>query len=490
MGFEIRTRLLGGKRSQFQYYVSQWLPASVLIGLSSGMLMTLFIFMIQTMLNISNASWAPVTINLAGAIRAFLSKQGYTEVEGSGVIQMIDHKNKQEPIRDRALLTKFTSSVTGLGARMPGGEEGPAIYIGGSLSYLICKHILRMKEEDAYSAISIGGGACLATVLRAPLGGTLYAEEVPYKRDIDSDMYIPSFVASIIAVLFFQLIGHDLLGIQPFLPQINSVPMDTTFFTLGLAAILGIFVGIVGLAYSFIFTKLMSYLSLKGKAWQRIIISSVIVAIIVAIGLQIFQAPIAEPGFELLSWIQGHNTALVANQQELIALILIKMIILVLLLVGANSVGIFTPTLALGALLGGFYAILIGQATFMEDFYIIGMASMVSATSKTPISAMVLVLEITALPNLILHMAIAITLAYLISGDWSLDPGQLVNRREVIKQRLESKDFLTMIPIKTIINPNINPECLYTSQTVEETIKVLEQPRRFLIPVLNPQTNK
>ena len=121
MGFEIRTRLLGGKRSQFQYYVSQWLPASVLIGLSSGMLMTLFIFLIQTMWNISNASWAPVTIILAGAFTAFLSKQGYTEVEGSGVIQMIDHKNKQEPIRDRALLTKFTSSVTGLGARMTGG---------------------------------------------------------------------------------------------------------------------------------------------------------------------------------------------------------------------------------------------------------------------------------------------------------------------------------------------------------------------------------
>ena len=147
-----------------------------------------------------------------------------------------------------------------------------------------------------------------------------------------------------------------------------------------------------------------------------------------------------------------------------------------------------TTTLALGALIGRFFAYTIGQPFYIQDFIIIGMASMISATSKTPITALVLVLEISSLPNLIVPMALAIVLAYLVSGDWSLNPRQFVTRKDALKQKIDSKEYLKMISVISIAHKEF--KYLFTNQTINECFTIVDRTQKVSVPVLYPDSKK
>lgn len=483
----IKLSLFHIRASNFQYYIWRWLPVAISIGIISGLIMSIFMWVIQTMLSLSNTEWAPLTIILAGSFTALLSKLGYKEVEGAGISYIVEKKNKREPIELRALGTKFASSSISLGSRMPGGREGPAMVIGGAFGYLIGKHILKLNDDDLGLAITIGSGACTAAVFHAPLGGTIFAAEVPYKRDVDSDIYIPAFAASVIAVLFFEFFGRGILGIKPFLLAINSQTLELSISSVLLVAILGSLIGLFGLVYCYAFTRLTRFLHSKGEAWIHIFLSALIVGVLVFVGTAIFHdVPIAEAGFDLLQWITINKDSLILG--TVIGIFIIKMLIILICISGGNSVGIFGPSLVLGALVGVFFSIITNQTAYLSSFIIIGMASMQAATAKTPISAMVLIIELTSASSLILYMAIATILAYIISGDWSLYSQQLTYKKQAIKQQLELKDFLTMIPIKTIMTTNVYT--LYSGMTLNEANELFHNTHVHTMPVVEPTTKK
>ena len=96
-----------------------------------------------------------------------------------------------------------------------------------------------------------------------------------------------------------------------------------------------------------------------------------------------------------------------------------------ILISGGNSIGIFAPSLVLGGLLGAIFALIINMPEFIGEFFILGMAGIFAGTAKTPISSMILIVEMTNLPQMIFYMAIVTTIAYLASGETGLYPSQL-----------------------------------------------------------------
>ncbi len=473
------------KPSRFQYYIIKWLPTTVLIGISVGMLMSTFVFLVQWSQEIINPFFAPITITIAGGITAIMSKLGYSEVEGAGIGYLVEKKNKREPIHPRTIITRFTASTTSIGGRMPGGQEGPAMLLGGALAYFIGKNILKMKKQDLALIMTVGAAASTSAVFQAPLGGTIFAAEVPYKQDLDTDVYMPAFTSSVISVLTFEVMRQFILPIKSFSINFGTRPLPITIEWLIIAAFLGAIIGIFGYLYCQVFALIDSQFTLRLQRWQAIFLSSILVALIVAIAEFFTNAPIAETGFQLLEFLAKKEDALTLSNTTI--LFIIKVTVILICIGGGNAVGIFGPSLVLGALIGSMFAILTGQTLFIGDFFVVSMSAMITATSKTPLSSMIFILELSGLPHLILHMAVANVIAYMFSGNVSLYQGQLKNKIEGIQQQLEPQDILASIPIAAIMATKIH--YLTPQMTVKKAKDLFREKKKHTMPVINPKTS-
>lgn len=474
------------RKSRIHHYVSRWVPLAIVIGFFSGIVMALFMIFIELLLSLTSERLAPITIVLAGLIAALLVKFGASEVEGPGITWIIQKKNMRIPISPRVILTRFIGSGASLGLRMPGGKEGPAMQIGGSLAYIIGKHLLKLNEDDLSTAITIGGGACTSAIFQAPLGGTIFATEVPYKRDLESDIYMPAFLASIVAVTTYLFISGFVKIIEPFRLNFQSHQIGFSLDWVALAVLLGAVIGGFSYLYTHAFTFFAKQIDRMGKSWIQILLTATVVGILVWLGGLFTKAPVAETGFQLLHWLSSNEQFLELN--FLFALFILKMLIILFCIGGGNPVGIFGPSLILGALAGTIFAVVMGQTDYVGDFFILGMASMMAGTSKTPISSMILILEITGLPHLVLYMAITNTVTYILSGSTTLYTNQLTYRREAIAQELEGKDYLAFIPITSIMTDKVLS--LNAEMTVDDSRSYLAFHHKHSMPVIEQSTGQ
>jgi H+/Cl- antiporter ClcA len=109
-------QLFSWRNSKAEVILKKWLPISISIGLLSGIIMSFFLWFIQTLSEtITNYFWIPLAVLIAGLFTALLSKYGYREVEGPGISYLIELKNKKKEIPARTILTRFASSGISLG---------------------------------------------------------------------------------------------------------------------------------------------------------------------------------------------------------------------------------------------------------------------------------------------------------------------------------------------------------------------------------------
>ncbi|MHA2363270.1 MAG: chloride channel protein [Candidatus Hodarchaeales archaeon] len=471
---------------RYQNYLRKWIPASIIIGFFSGIAMSFFIYFIQSIgVIVVKTIGIPLGIIIAGGITAVIVKMGYEEVEGPGIGYLLEHKNKHIPIPPRAIATRFTASGVSLGAGIPGGREGPAFLMGGTIAYYIGKKVLKMNEQELNLAVTLGCAASTSSIFQAPLGGTLFASEVPYRQDIEFDVYIPAFMASITGVIIYLILGEFLLKLKGFDLSFDTTPLPITVEWMLLISSFGIIIGLFSLIYSFLLRRLTYVFQRVSESWERIFISAILLAIIIWITGFFVDVPFSETGFELLELLVENDE--LKQIEFVLILFLLKAIIILLVISGGNAVGIFSPTLVLGALLGTLFAITTGHIDYIGDFFILGMAGMQSGTAKTPIASMVLILEITGLPHLILYMAIVTTLAYIVSGEQGLYKDQLTDRREAIRQKLETKDYLEDIPIEAVMTEKVIT--LNPNMTVFEVKAIFQSANKHTLPIVD-DTNK
>jgi H+/Cl- antiporter ClcA len=132
----------------------------------------------------------------------------------------------------------------------------------------------------------------------------------------------------------------------------------------------------------------------------------------------------------------------------LIALLLLKPAASVLCLGSGAPGGLFTPSLALGALLGGVLGdawSLMWPGTPPGLFALVGATAVVAATTQGPISAVVLIMELTGQDrSFIVPLLLAVALATLVSR--TIEPRSIYDARltdEEIAQRLKAREHGT-----------------------------------------------
>ena len=124
-----------------------------------------------------------------------------------------------------------------------GGREGPTAQISAGFgSYL--GRLLDLDARDARIAVAVGMAAGIGAIFRAPLGGAVLGAELLYRDDVESEVLVPSFIATIIAYSIFGSVEgfRPIFGTQA---QFGfSDPAQLAWY-----ALIGLACGAVGLLY-------------------------------------------------------------------------------------------------------------------------------------------------------------------------------------------------------------------------------------------------
>jgi len=142
----------------------------------------------------------------------------------------------------RDTISKTLASAITIGFGGSAGLEGPSLLLGGGISSFITRK-LGLNQKDVKKLFLCGAAAGFSAIFKAPLTGILFALEIPYKRDVETEVFIPASIASIIAYFTSAIT----LGMETIFP--NSTFIMPTLPILVYAIFLGILAALVALAF-------------------------------------------------------------------------------------------------------------------------------------------------------------------------------------------------------------------------------------------------
>jgi len=340
----------------------------------------------------------PIFGALGGAIAGYLIKNIAPAAKGSGVSQIMGFlRHKKVPMNIRVGLVKLISGIIAIGSGFPLGPEGPSVQMGGSVAWQMAKWL---KAPTAFRRVIVaaGGGAGIAAVFSAPLGGFVYAiEELlnSARPVILLLVVVTTFIADSSADII-QALGLDpkaggfdfnlgFLIQKEYDPSVFFLPIDFIYLVL-----LGIIIGMFAELYSR-FVLLMQNL---GKKWykNKFVLKMSICGFILG-SIYSFLPSTFHNLDELQKIIAEQNTSIG------IALLAVLVLFITTGLAAASGApgGLFYPMLTLGGpiglIMGSWVEIATGHAP--STYIFAGMGAFVAGCSRTPITAMFLAFALT-----------------------------------------------------------------------------------------------
>jgi len=369
---------------------------SILVGLGGGFGAILFRWLIQLFRNLFfnegadllafMGSYYLILIPLVGGlIIGPLIHFFAREARGHGVPEVISamvlHGGM---IRPRVAVIKALASSICIGSGGSVGREGPIIQIGSAIGSALGQ-LFKLNEEKIKTLVACGAAAGIAATFNAPLGGIFFALEVilrEYGLRNFSSVVLSSVTATIISRYFLG--DHPAFQTPPF--ELYSLWDIPGYFVFGLIT------AIVAWLFIKVLYKTEDIFNLINiPAYLKPALGGLIIGIIGFYFPQVFGV-----GYEVIeSSINGEIAVGV-----IIALIFLKIIATSLTLGSGGSGGIFAPSLVVGALLGEAFGHLI-NLIFPDmnippgAFALVGMAALFAGTAHAPISAILLLFEMT-----------------------------------------------------------------------------------------------
>jgi H+/Cl- antiporter ClcA len=306
--------------------------------------------------------------------------------------------------------------VVGMGASL--GREGAPKQAGAVIANLLSDRT-RLSDEQRRLLVACGAGAGMAAAYGVPLGGALFALEV-LRGVLALRLILPALLASAVATAVSWL---ALPNAPTYVIPAYSTSVSVVCFALAAGPLAG--------AMSVGYVKLVAWADRnKPTAWRRLI------APVLALGA-VGGASIAFP--QLLGNGKDITELAFTNQVApflLVALLVLRPLSTVLCLGSGVPGGLFTPSLALGALFGG----VLGQVWSWVWpgvppglFAVLGAGAVLAATTHGPISAVVLVMELTARDRpFLLPLIIAVATATIVAR--TLDERSIYDARFTTSQ--------------------------------------------------------
>lgn len=386
----------------------------ILAGLSSGLIILLFRFVIEFTLdrflpgNSENfEALGPVmhgVLPLSGAVLLgaafhYLKKEDRRTGVGYVIERFTRH---QGALTLRSLVVQFTGAAVTLISGLSMGREGPAVHLGAVGGSLIGQWA-RLPNNSLRVLTGCGCAAAISASFNTPIAGVIFAMEV-IMMEYSISTFIPIILASVTgAVLTRAAYGHEPAFIIPEVQLASLVELP-------FIALCGIVIGCLAAALIFLSRQCQVRAQNFAVGWRFL-------AAGVVTGASGFLAPqVLGIGYDTV------NAALIGN----IGVVTLLWVMSLKLLATSACVGcglpggIIGPSLFIGALAGALFGAL--GKVFLPDnaditlYVLLGMAGMMAATLEAPLAALMTLLELTFEANIIFPGMLVVVISCMVTS--------------------------------------------------------------------------
>ena len=360
----------------------------------------------------------PILGALGGMVSGWLVSNFAPAAGGAGITHIMSFlRHRPVQMGLKVALVKLVAGIIAIGSGFPLGPEGPAVQMGGSVAWQLARW-LRAPGAFRRMLVSAGGGAGIAAVFSAPIGGFIYAiEELLHvaKPVVLLLVLVTTFFADTSAdVLGFLGLGHHSGGLvstmgfqleREYTPQVFFFPIDLVY----LIALGGI-AGLLTELYSRYVLALQHYVNLLlgRKLVLRMSITGLALGGFYAALPSIFQNPA-----EFIHLIAEGS----ADLKLALAIFAVLFFSTGLAAASGAPGGLFLPMLTLGGAIGlacgDWVESLTGHVP--TTFVFAGMGAFVAGCSRTPISAMFLAFALTKDLLILKPILVACLASYLVA---------------------------------------------------------------------------
>jgi len=350
--------------------------------------------------------WLLIIPALGAIIAAPLIYYFAREAKGHGVPEVMESiALRGGEIRPRVALIKAVASSFTIGTGGSVGREGPIVQIGSALGSTVGQ-ALRVPERQLRTLVGCGAASGIAAAFNAPIAGALFAVEI-----ILGDFAVTQFSPIVIASVVATVVSRAFLGNFPAF-VVPAYRLVSPFELLPYMGV-GVLAGLVGIAF-------IIALYATEDFFDRLHIPDMLKLPIggLAVGaIGIFLPNVFGVGYSTI------NAALTGQLGLglLGVLVFAKLFATCLTLGSGGSGGIFAPSLFLGAVTGGFFGTIMNQmlpeATGSSGAYaLVTMGAVVAATTHAPITAIIIIFELTQDITIIPPLMAACVVSTLVSS--------------------------------------------------------------------------
>ena len=430
--------------------------------------------------------WQVVVVpTVGGLVVGLLVWRAVPEVAGGGVVATMEamaiHRGR---IRRRVPFAGVAATSVALGTGASGGREGPIVLFGGAVGSLVA-HMGRMDEDRTRSLVAAGVAAGIAASFNAPIGGMLFAIELLLGGLRRAGSLQTIVVAAVVSsVTARQLVGPGLPLFQPARSARLGDPAELLVY-----ALLGLLALVVAAGFrrgEDIALRVFGRVRTRVGVPLTVALGGLIVGLTALVvpevlgeGADLPNVPGAsrEPIQAMLDGLLGSGWPVALT---LLILLVAKLFASVVTIGSGSAVGTFAPSLFTGAALGGAVGAIAVEMFGMRSptgFALVGMAAVFAAVVRAPLTAIILVFELSGDYELVLPLMLAVGIATFGADrlGWRSIYVDGLRRRGVTLDRPDDVDVLQLVAVREVMTRAAAPHA-----TVRDDLDVPTLRERFL----------
>lgn len=398
------------------------------------------------------------------------------EARGHGVPEVmyaIHRRGGRIPARV-AFVKAFASAIT-IGSGGSVGREGPIVQIGSALGSSLAR-AAGLNENGVRMLVACGAAGGIAATFNAPIAGVFFALEL-----LLGSIVARSLGAIVISAVTASVIGRVFLGDEPFLvlPEFHVDHLAEY----GLYVMLGLLAALVGITFTRVLYRVedLCDAAWKGPEWLRPGVGGLLLGLLLLAIPQMYGV-----GYPALEGAVMGDYAI-----GFLVLLLVAKIVATSLTIGiGGSGGVFAPSLFLGAMLGAAF----GQGADLAfpdlgidagAYALVAMAAVFAGASRAPLTAVIILFELTGEYTIILPLMLAVAVSTMLSGVLSKDTIYTLKlrRRGIDISRRSDTHALAGVTVSDLMVAA--PRALPVHLSAADAMRALISARRHALPVVD-----
>ncbi|WP_420628731.1 chloride channel protein [Candidatus Leptofilum sp.] len=421
-------------------------------------------------------------MSIAGLLVGYSVNRWAKEAKGHGVPEVMEaialHGGR---IRPRIAMIKVLASSLTIGTGGSAGREGPIVQVGSALGSTIGQ-LFHFSGERIRTLVACGSAAGIAATFNAPIAGAIFALEV-----ILGKFTVNYFGAVVISSVAAGIIGRAFLSDKPafevpaYSAQLSELPIY-------------ILLGILAAVVAVLFIRLLYFMEeiFEKWRWHPALKAAVGMVLALAVALLLPGREALGPGLEFIGEAIADDFSLPLSLMA--ALLITKMLATGFTLGAGNPGGVFAPSLFMGAIVGGMvgsvaHSIWPEVAVNPGAYAIVGMAAVLSGAARAPITAVLIVFEMSNDYKLILPLMLATVLSTLLAEHLFSESIYTLKLKlkGITLQRGRDLDVMQSLLAKEAMTPD--PYLVQENMSLAELGDLLQRTHHHSFPVVDEVLN-